>query len=304
MCASVILPTYNGEKKIGIALEALCKQSFTNFETIVVLDGSTDDSISVVKRYKNRLSNLIIVTQDNGGRSIARNKGASIAKTSLLIFIDDDIEVMPDNIESHVRFHEKNPEAILVGSPVLGFNHIPTDAFQSFRYRVELAFLEHAPVGTRKITFNNYVFTTQNVSISEKLFTEIGRFDERLTDSEDFDLSIRLLLANKAIFIDPTLKCWHHDFADIQQTIKRQTQYYLSKKKLLEFHPEYKNLMPAQFAWMQKTKKDQLKKVIFGNRFLWESLIGTSLFSIMPRQLQNAVFSSFIYVHSVMKIKR
>lgn len=304
MQASVIIPTYNGGKKIGETLEALCQQSVSDFETIVVVDGSTDNTLEILQEFNNRLTNLIIVDQPNGGRASARNKGASVASCAILIFIDDDIELLPKNIESHIDFQLKNIETTLVGSPALNLQRIGDDAFLNFRASSEQSWIQKYERGFNKVTFNQFFFTTQNVSIPKNLFFEVGKFDDRLTDSEDFDLSVRLLQKGKSIFFNTELACYHNDFSDISLTILRQSQYYRSKLKLLELHPEYKSILPSQFEWLRKTGKDDFKKIIFKNRNLWEAFFRTTLFSCLPSALKNITFSSLIYTHTVLKVKK
>lgn len=303
MQASVILPTYNGEEKIGTTLEALCAQTIQNFETVVVIDGSIDATLEVIESFRNRLNKLVVINQPNGGRAYARNRGADVAGTETLIFIDDDIEVMPENIALHIDFQSKHKEATLVGNATLNLSRVSHDQFLSFRAGVEQASALRKQEGLRTVTFSNYAFTTCNMSISKKLFLDLGGFDERLTDSEDLDFSVRLLLQHKPIFFDTKLICYHNDFANLEQTIKRQTQYYQSKMKLLVLHPDYRELLPSQFEWLRKTKKDTVKKIIFSIRKLWEFFFRTPMFAMLPATVKHATFSSFIYTYSVLKVK-
>ena len=301
---SVIIPTYNGANKIEETLEALCNQTIHDFETIVVVDGSTDNTINVVRNFTNRLSNLVIEEQINGGRACARNKGATLAKGEILLFIDDDIEVLPDNIEQHITFHQMHKQATLVGNPMLNIEKTDDDIFLNYRADSEKRWDQKHRDGITRISFQNYIFTTQNMSLRKTLFFHMGEFDERLTDSEDFDFSLRLILADKPIFFNRDIKCYHNDFAGLALTIKRQSQYYLSKKALLKLHPEYKTLVPFQFEWQRKTYKDIFRKMLFKNRSLWEYFFGTHLFSLLPSFIRNLAFSSLIYTHSVLTVKK
>jgi glycosyltransferase involved in cell wall biosynthesis len=132
MTASVIVPSYNGAAKLPVTLEALCHQSMDDFETIVVLDGSTDNSLQIVEQFEGRLPRLKILNQPNRGRSGARNSGVEAAQGPLLIFIDDDIEVMPDNVARHVEFHEKKVGDALVAKPMMDRRRLKGDSFQVY----------------------------------------------------------------------------------------------------------------------------------------------------------------------------
>lgn len=297
---SVIVPTYNGEAKIARTLRALSAQTFTNFELIVAIDGSNDQTKTVIHQFAEAFINLKIITQPNKGRAAIRNLGASVAQGELLIFIDDDIEIPPDNIYRHLIFHEKNHGATLVGNPLLNPQKTADD-FQRYRSKRERA----GGLGTsiEQIEFHNYRFTTANMSIQKSDLIDIGFFDEKLRDAEDFDLSIRLLLSGKRIFFDPGLNCIHHDFANLQQTINRQLQYYEWKMRLSEIHPEYQPLLATQFLWMKKQFMDQIKKGTFSNLPTWKKICSSKLFLFAPEYLRDAVYSAIIYVHSTLVIK-
>src|SRR5438876_7628184 len=98
MPCSIIIPTYNRADAILKMLDSMSKQTFTNFEVIISIDGSTDDTRAVVERHS---SDFIFKVQSfyfpNGGRSIARNRGAERANNDLLIFYDDDCRPNPDS---------------------------------------------------------------------------------------------------------------------------------------------------------------------------------------------------------------
>lgn len=85
---SVIMPAYNAEKTIGRAIESVLQQTYSNWELIIVNDGSTDTTLEVVSKYKD--SRLKVVNQTNTGLSGARNAGLDSAKGDYITFIDSD----------------------------------------------------------------------------------------------------------------------------------------------------------------------------------------------------------------------
>jgi glycosyltransferase involved in cell wall biosynthesis len=301
--ASVIIPTWNGAKKLPDTMEALCNQSFHDFETIIVVDGSTDTTADVLRGYQTRLRSLKVHIQDNKGRAGARNAGARLASADLLIFIDDDIEVGPDNIQRHLLFHQEKKGDLLVGKAILDKRRIKEDPFLLYRFAQEMLWNNKHAEGLNRITFQDYVFSTQNMSLSRSDFVSAGGFDERLSDSEDFDLSIRLLSKGLRMYYDTTLEVLHHDYCGIEGTVRRQVEYYRSKQQLLQLHPEYMELVPKQFLWSRKTYKDQLRYLLFTRIGGWEYFFNGRFFSLLPKSLQHALFSTFIYSRSVLKVK-
>jgi glycosyltransferase involved in cell wall biosynthesis len=303
MTASVIIPSYNGCKKLPTTLEALARQTVKDFESIVVVDGSTDETTMLLEGFKTKMGGLKVITQKNKGRSGARNAGAAHAQSELFIFIDDDIEVMQDNVERHVDFHKRGIGDVLIGKPVLDARKIFGDAFQEYKARREQDWNAKFKPGLNSVTFENYVFTTQNVSISKPDFITAGGFDERLTDSEDFDLSVKLLKNGRRLFYDTTLEVLHHDYADLRNTIRRQLQYYISKRKLITLHPDYPELMPDQFKWNESSFKDKLKLLLFEKLPVWESFFKAGLFKVLPYSIRDNLFSSYIYTKSVLQVR-
>ncbi|SRR5260221_7724190 len=301
--ASIIIPTFNGANKLTTTLNSLQKQSEGNFEIIVVVDGSTDNTLEVLSSFGTKAQNFKIVIEQNGGRAYARNRGAEKATGEILIFIDDDIEIMNDNIQNHINFHKSHVDATLVGATRLNQVQVAADHFQLYRERSEQKLGQRFNEKITRVSFDNYIFTTSNMSVARTLFVEMGMFDERLRDSEDLDLSVRLLLSGKAIYFDPGLICFHNDFADIRQTIKRQFQYYESKIHLLELHPEYLPYLKNQFRWLRKNYRDIIKGILFSNFLPWVSFFKTSFFKSLPQGFSDAAYSAMIYVNSALKIK-
>jgi glycosyltransferase involved in cell wall biosynthesis len=112
---SVIVPTYNGEAYIQEAIASILAQTYTNYEIIVIDDGSTDDTGKIVKNqlYSDR---LICLTQDNQGVATARNKGLAIAKGKYIAFLDQDDFFYPHKLTEQVSLMEKKPHLGLVNS--------------------------------------------------------------------------------------------------------------------------------------------------------------------------------------------
>ena len=92
MKLSIIIPMYNAEKYISACLMSCLKQDvpYTDYEIIVVNDGSPDDSIKIAEKIATQYKNIQIVSQNNGGLSVARNNGLSIAKGDYVWFVDSD----------------------------------------------------------------------------------------------------------------------------------------------------------------------------------------------------------------------
>lgn len=87
---SIIIPAYNVEKYIYRAIESSLEQTYNNIEVVIVDDGSTDNTWSIIEEYKKKDSRLIAIKQENSGVSSARNKALSVATGNYVIFLDSD----------------------------------------------------------------------------------------------------------------------------------------------------------------------------------------------------------------------
>jgi len=87
---SVIVPVYNTEKYLPKCLNSIIEQTYTNLEIILVNDGSTDNSLSIIKEYAAKDSRIIVIDIDNGGQGRARNKGLDICTGDYIMFCDSD----------------------------------------------------------------------------------------------------------------------------------------------------------------------------------------------------------------------
>lgn len=87
---SIIVPVYNVEKYLEKCIESILNQSFTDFELILVDDGSTDNSGNICDTYKNKDNRVVVIHKENGGLSYARNKGIDISGGDYIGFVDSD----------------------------------------------------------------------------------------------------------------------------------------------------------------------------------------------------------------------
>ena len=87
---SVIVPVYNVELYLERCLESIVKQTLTDIQIIIVNDGSTDNSLDIIKKYAQYDDRFIVVSQENRGSSAARNKGLKIASGDFIAFVDGD----------------------------------------------------------------------------------------------------------------------------------------------------------------------------------------------------------------------
>ncbi len=118
MLVSILLAVYNGETYLKEAIDSLLAQSFKDFELIVVDDGSTDGTATILAAYTDtRLR--VLTAEKNAGLIASLNWGVSVARGKYLARLDADDVAMPDRLENQVRYLDQHPEVALLGTGAL-----------------------------------------------------------------------------------------------------------------------------------------------------------------------------------------
>lgn len=110
---SIVIPVWNTGKSACELLGVLIEQKYKNLEIIVIDDGSTDDSLSILKKFAKSDRRIEIIHQDNAGVSAARNRGLKQAQGKYVLFVDSDDQIEASYVEKMVEAMEKNPNVIL-----------------------------------------------------------------------------------------------------------------------------------------------------------------------------------------------
>jgi glycosyltransferase involved in cell wall biosynthesis len=173
---SIIIPIYNHADKLSRCLDSILKQSYKDYEVIIVNDGSTDNVEEVFERYKQNfnLSTLIfqLITQENNGANSARNRGHKEASGEYLLFCDADIEMEPEMLEIMLKTLESNPKASFT--------------YSSFKYGFKTFKL--GPYDAKKLKQMPYIHSTSLIRKEHFL-----GWDEKIKRLQDWDLWLTML---------------------------------------------------------------------------------------------------------------
>ena len=189
MMISVVIPLYNKEQSIVATIQSVLAQTYTDYELVVVDDGSTDNSISVVRKRISELENerIRVIHKENGGVSSARNRGIEESKGEYIAFLDADDLWAPNYLATLAALIADFPNAGLYG---LGYVEMKGDQ-SSMSDRndipVQRGWVSH-PWKMRKGLW------TGSVTASRDRLLKLGMFDTRMTHGEDLDMWWRLIL--------------------------------------------------------------------------------------------------------------
>ena len=195
---SVIIPTYNSAHFIIEAVDSVLAQTFTDFEVLVIDDGSKDNTKEVLtEKYGNSIQYFY---KENGGVSKARNFGIEKAKGKYVAFLDSDDAWIPEKLEKQIAALEKISEnkACYSSFYLCDENLNPGEINRSER---------KADALTDLLLIGNVVATPSTVIAEKELFQQVGGFDYELSQCADWEMWIRLATKTEFIYIDePLLK--------------------------------------------------------------------------------------------------
>lgn len=231
---SVVVPLYNKEKSIEETLQSVLAQTYTDYELIVVDDGSTDNSLKVVHSFVNSFTHssvIKIIHKENGGVSSARNRGIKEAKGEYIALLDGDDLWEPTFLEEQVKLIHEFPQAAMWGVNTAFIKNGKCWKWEQgmgegFRGYVENYF------GTS----HNDLFCSSSVVIRKKIFENVGYFDERISSSEDLDMWYRVILKYPVVFYDKVLVYYNQDAenrvaydTDVRFPLTKDIKYYFDK---------------------------------------------------------------------------
>ena len=124
---SVIIPVFNRERTLGRAIWSLQAQTYTNWEALIVDDGTTDKSLALALSHARLDPRIRLLVRENGGVSAARNHALSYVRGSYITFLDSDDEYTPTHIHLRANYMEKHSEVDILegGLMVIGNPYVP-----------------------------------------------------------------------------------------------------------------------------------------------------------------------------------
>lgn len=126
MKLSIIIPVYNTSQTLKRCIESIQKQSFTDYELILIDDGSVDESAALCDTYKKKDENIKVKHQKNKGLSVARNVGLEMVQGEYITFVDSDDSISENTLQELMDELAKHPEVDLLEYPILERINHPT----------------------------------------------------------------------------------------------------------------------------------------------------------------------------------
>ena len=265
---SVVIPLYNKEKSITTTLESVFAQSYTDYEIIVVDDGSTDNSAAVVQSIisKRPMSNvkcqIRLISKPNGGVCSARNRGIEEARGEYIALLDADDQWDKDYLSEQVRMMREFPKAAM-----WGINYA-----EMYNGRLVRQLATGLPEGYRGYVENYFqmpnrvsdLFCSSNVVIRKDVFEKVGMFDERIKYAEDSDMWYRIIATHPVAFYDQYMVFYRWDAENRVMNNRRELRYFLPYY-IDKYHTSLFKHNEVFYRWINRWCANRIRLYYFSN---------------------------------------
>ena len=180
---SVVIPAYNAAKTISETIDSVRRQTFTDFELIVINDGSSDHTAELVNAVAD--DRLRLFSYENGGAAIARNRGIDHVSGEFIAFLDADDLWTPDKLELQLEALQKHPKA---GVAYSWTTHMSQDG-KVFYASSSVSFEGDV---YSELLVSNFLTNGSNPLIRRVAIESVGGFDPSLVSGEDWEYWLRL----------------------------------------------------------------------------------------------------------------
>jgi glycosyltransferase involved in cell wall biosynthesis len=189
---SIIISAFNAEKYIQETLNSVFSQTWKNLEIIVVNDGSTDNTLSILETYSDKIK---IISQENKGQDAALNNGYKNSSGDYIKFMDSDDLINPEMIERQMKVLEGSDDYVAYGEWARFYNDRPALAdFTRLDYWKDASPLDFLTARPERVMLQCGIML-----IPRAILEKSGLWDERLILFNDTEFYTRVLLASKAI---------------------------------------------------------------------------------------------------------
>ena len=243
---SIIVPVFNRPDEVDELLSSLLNQTFTDFEVIIVEDGSQKPCDEVCNKYANRLD-LRYFMKPNSGPGQSRNYGAERAKGEYLLILDSDV-VLPKGYLNAIEEELKREPADAFGGPDAAHESF-TDTQKAISYSMT-SFFTTGGIRGGKRKLDKFYPRSFNMGIRRDVYMELKGFS-KMRFGEDIDFSIRIFKAGKRCRLFPEAWVWHKRRTDFRKFYRQVYNSGIARINLYKKYPEslkLVHLLPMVFT--------------------------------------------------------
>ncbi|MBF6640095.1 glycosyltransferase family 2 protein [Flavobacterium sp. J49] len=241
---SIVIPVFNKEKFVANTLKSVLSQTLTDYEIIIVNDGSTDNSEAIINSFSD--DRIRYFLKENEGVAVARNFGIDKANGAFVCFLDADDFWHPDFLKTMHGYIQKFPEQKVFACAIeIETQNKTFPANYSIAKKGDFEIVDFFDASQKEC-----VLWTSSVVIHKSVFEVVGNFDTKIKKGEDTELWIRIGLQYPIVFIWRILARYVYD----QSSVSRNLNYYFEPYTFEKYASEEK-------------KNPKLKQYLDLNRF-------------------------------------
>jgi len=246
---SIVIPLYNKSQWILQTLMSVANQTYKNWECIIVDDGSSDESLELVKKFAmENQGEWRIYSQSNSGQAIARNFGISLARGKYIALLDADDLWFPNKLTKQIDYLEKNKEVDVIFCSYVIFEDSLKNSLRVVRFK------DSRKMIMRWLQMLGFGGLIESVGLIKSEFLEnYGAFSEDLSTSSGLEISLRALINAKVMVLPDVLVAyrisdnqWHKDSDELAINCKILNSMYGGR--ILE-ESLIKSYQDAYFFW-------------------------------------------------------
>jgi glycosyltransferase involved in cell wall biosynthesis len=226
---SIVIPSYNAEQWIEEAVKSALNQAWSKKEIIIVDDGSSDNTLSIAKRFESR--SVKVLSQENQGASAARNKGLSIAQGDYIQWLDADDLLAPDKISNQLKVSSCESDLTLLSSSWARFFY----QYKNAKFIPNCLWADLFPVDWMTFKFNrNAWMAIESWLVSRKITELAGYWNEKLLRDNDGEYFSRVVCASERIKFTPEAKSYcrtgieNSISSDLNLSLRKMESIFLS----------------------------------------------------------------------------
>ena len=280
------MPVYNAADYLHEAVESIINQSFTDFEFIIIDDGSTDNSLEILKSFAARDSRIKLVSRENRGIVVTRNELLDLARAEYFAIMDSDDISFPTRLGSQYEFLTTYPEHVIVGCRDMLIDP------EGLAIKVINELSNHEDVDNANLNFDE--FQTLNAYMAKtKEVKTVGSYRPEIIYAEDRDLFLRMAEIGRVKVLPEVLYGYRQHYTNtcvlkykeiagnvlkvVQDAYMRRNRKFTAAPQAVESSPVDRVQQYKIWAWWAlnakhiKTARKYGRRVIFNKPFNWSS---------------------------------
>lgn len=219
---AVVMPVYNAGPYLAAAVESILNQTYSDFEFIIIDDGSTDDSLALLQEYASKDTRIKLISRENRGLVASRNELLSLTHTKYFAIMDSDDISHPNRLEKQLSFLESQPEYGVVGCRDLLIDP------EGLAIRVINDHCHHEAIDQANLSFDEFQTLNGYMVVTDKL-KGLGGYRDEIVYAEDRDLFLRMAEIAKVMVLPEALYAYRQHYTNTCVTKAKEVSLHVQQ---------------------------------------------------------------------------